>query len=226
MIQLNQMTFYIILLFNAIFGEKTLSSSYPIQHSFRSCQKYVEYFLSHFSLKLQDRKCTYIWKSYRRQMYFEMECLDLFWKAWWQMFWNYSKHWSNIYIQQQVFLKLFTVLYLKLTKPSGKNFSFIILFGWLARPFGMFWLGKVLGEFCVCYALPNATPHGGFRSGIPQGGGGWSIFYICDSYMFFLHYERAGQRIGRRCCLYSVNTHIAKKAGTLCLFLTLLLLGW
>ena len=45
MVQLNQMTFYIILLFNANFREKTLSSSYPIQHSLRSCQKNVECFV-------------------------------------------------------------------------------------------------------------------------------------------------------------------------------------
>ena len=96
----------------------------------------------------------------------------------------------------------------------------------------MFWLGKVLGEFCVCYALPNATPHGGFRSGIPQGGGGWSIFYICDSYVLLtlqcivkdLDWTKNWKEM---LFLYSVNTHFAKKAGTLRLFLTLLLLlGW
>ena len=61
----------------------------------------------------------------------------------------------------------------------------------------MFWSGKVLGEFCVCYALPMEALGREFL----RVGEGWSIFYIMHSFhMSFLKHERHGQRIAGTCC--------------------------
>ena len=120
-------------------------------------------------------------------------------------------------------LELFTVLYFTSNCKKIQLQFFPQVFFWLTS--ASFWHVLVResprGILCLL-----RTPHGGFRSGIPQGGGRMVyLLYALYSYMLFLNHERLGQRIVGRCCIILSILMLPRKQVCCGFCLTLLLVG-